>query len=156
MTLAPHTTNPVHLPGWVTLLGVGSADEQIDAFEQWRQVYYQEQTVLIQRNINKVADATEQLIAKLTRNQGIAVQTAYLRLSSLYNYTALILVSEGDFLKDTFRDAYVLAQEVEDEVSEEIMELSFSFASLSEYTREDIIYSQGFLLKRTPNSKPAQ
>lgn len=131
-----------------------SVNEKIDQFLQWKDIYSSELQQVLNRNVRKAQDAIESLIDKLASNKGIQVKEAYLKKNDgIQSISALLLVDQSDFISDEFREAYLMAEEIEDSVEEDIFHLDISFASKTEETREDNIYCQGYILKRAKDDE---
>jgi hypothetical protein len=81
-----------------------------------------------------------------------SVQDVYLRFNNSTSMTVLMLVDDEIFLSDEFDAAYELAKEIECSDKNDIFDIDFTFAAKTDNILEEVISSQGFLLKRA-NSK---
>jgi hypothetical protein len=150
-------TSPQRAHGWINFGSPHnpdtSANEKIEQFAQWKAVYEKEMKSLYNRNLSRAQEAVEKLISQLNQKKGIQVRDAYIKTNSIQEFSALLMVDYATFIDDEFREAYSLAEDIEEELEEEIFNIQISFASVTENTDQDKIICQGYVFKRQPNEQ---
>lgn len=131
-----------------------SPDEQIKHYEDWKDVFIGEMKTISLRNLTLAQDMIEKFIDTL-KAKNIVVTNAYMRHDHPYNVDVLLTVDEDTFLSDGFRDAYILARELQTNSTDGIFKLGISFSSMTAETDEDIIGCDGYLLKRQTDEQPS-
>lgn len=101
---------------------------------------------LFNANLKKAQTTSEQLFEELI-NTGIKIVSIHLKADAITSFNALLVADKEDFLKDEFRQAFIVARRLKNKNEDQTFNISFTFTPDSKTLDEDCLASDGFFLK---------
>lgn len=95
-------------------------------------------------NLDQAAKNTGKIYEQL-KQKGMTPISAHLKTDTFDRFDILITVSEEDVLKESFHDIYQMTRAMEEAVSEDGYNVSFSFINKSNQFDEDMLFSDGYI-----------
>ncbi|HUN02250.1 MAG TPA: hypothetical protein PLS00_05300 [Niabella sp.] len=135
---------------WIKEESVYTGDHLIDAYLKGKQDGKDEMIKILTRqfkdNIDIATSISEKLYAEAAKKK-INFKTIHLKADGITKFSALFIAKKGDFLSDKFRDIFVSARKLKNEVESDSFYISFSFMPDSKDVNEKCINADGFFLK---------
>lgn len=101
---------------------------------------------LFTNNLNKAKEISEKLFEEIT-NSGLKIKAIHLKAEAITSFNALFVSDKNDFLKDEFRNVFILARKYKSENENETFNISFTFTPDSNTLDENCLASDGFFVK---------
>lgn len=131
-----------------------TADDMIDAYFKGKETMVSETRKFMVRalteNINKTIKHRNELF-KYLKDKKYHPEVSYLRIKpvSISSFEILIMLPEEELLKDNFLDVYEYICKFEENVSEDLYAIHFSFTNSNKDFDENQLEADGFILKYT-------
>jgi hypothetical protein len=97
-------------------------------------------------NLEKAKIVSESLFETISKS-GLHLNSIHLKADTITSFRALFIANKEDFLKDEFRNVFVLARQVKLENENETFEISFLFTPDSKTLSERSLASDGYFIK---------
>lgn len=149
--VAAKTKEKEPTPNWQTQPDVITANDVIDAYFKGKEDGRTEQDRVYRSqfgsNLEKAKFVSESLYKKITSELGLHLKTIHLKADSITSFCALFVSDGDDFLKNEFRQAFVLARTTKNENENDTFEISFLFTPDSKFLSEKTLASDGYFIK---------
>lgn len=135
---------------WERDESVFTGDHLIDAYLKGKQDGKNEMTKILTRQFKeniKIATAISEKLYSEAAKKDINFKTIHLKAEGITRFSALFIAKKKDFLSDKFRDIFVSARKLKNEVESDSFYISFSFMPDSKDLNEKHINADGFFLK---------
>ncbi len=143
-----HIESQAH--NWQKQSDVVTHDDVIDAYIAGKEVGRNLEEKLrrdkFESNLKKATEVSEQLFNKIEAT-GATLKVIHLRADSITSFCGLFVVDPEDFLKDEFRQAFILAREAKLENEDDTFEISFLFTPYSPHLSEQMLFSDGYFIR---------
>ena len=100
----------------------------------------------LNENIKKSGLLTTYIVNALKNNRFNPID-AYLRINSIARFDVMITIPEEEYLKKEFLEMFDVISEIESSERDELYNVFISFCSVNQYFDEQIVSSDGFVLK---------
>lgn len=101
---------------------------------------------LFNNNLEKAQTLSEKLFEQITKSD-IKIKAVHLKAEAITSFSALFVSDNADFLKDDFRNVFILARKCKNENEDETFNISFTFTPDSKTLDENCLASDGFFVK---------
>jgi hypothetical protein len=135
---------------WKKEESVYTGDHLIDAYLKGKQDGKDEMFKILNKqfkfNIDIATSTSEKLFAAAAKKK-IKFKTIHLKADGITKFSALFIAKKDDYLSDKFRDIFVSARKLKNEVESDSFYISFLFMPDSKDVNEKSINADGFFLK---------
>lgn len=135
---------------WKKEESVYTGDHLIDAYLKGKQDGKDEMIKIINKqfkdNIEIATSISEKLFADAAKKH-IKFKTIHLKAEGITKFSVLFIAKKDDFLSDKFREIFVSARKLKNEVESDSFYISFMFLPDSKDVNEKSINADGFFLK---------
>jgi hypothetical protein len=139
-----------HTNTWEKQTNVITHNDVLDAYLKGKEEGKTEQQrvnqSLFTNNLEKAQTISENLFEQI-KSSGINLKAVHLKADAITSFYALFISDKGDFLKDEFRQVFLLARQSKHESENETFNISFTFTPDSEKLDENCLASDGFFVK---------
>jgi len=101
---------------------------------------------LFDKNLEKAKAVCENIFQELSE-ANINLKAIHLKADAITNFYALFISKKEDFLKDDFRNAFIVARKYKNQIEDSTFFISFTFTPDSESLDENCLTSDGFFIK---------
>jgi hypothetical protein len=145
------SVKPPQIPqNWKKEESVYTGDHLIDAYLKGKQDGKDEMIKILTKqfkdNVDIATTISEKLYSEAAKKK-INFKTIHLKADGITKFSALFIAKKNDFLSDKFRDIFVSARKLKNEVESDSFYISFSFMPDSKDLNEKCINADGFFLK---------
>ena len=145
------SVKPSQIPqNWKKEESVYTGDHLIDAYLKGKQDGKDEMIKILTKqfkdNVDIATSISEKLFSEAAKKK-INFKTIHLKADGITKFSALFIAKKSDFLADKFRDVFVSARKLKNEVESDSFYISFSFMPDSKDLNEKCINADGFFLK---------
>jgi hypothetical protein len=127
-------------------------DDMINAFLQGKIYERKEQQKILYKtfksNFEKVTKSCENILEYI-RELSIEAQSINLKIDSITNFDAIVLVSKKDYMSSKFSEVYSEAIRIRKNLSESDIHLFFNFMAITENLSVDLMALDGYNLTYT-------
>ena len=135
---------------WKKEESVYTGDHLIDAYLKGKQDGKDEiieiLTKQLKHNIDIATSVSEKLYSDAAKKK-IRFKSIHLKADSITKFSALFVTKKEDFISDKFRDIFIIARKLKNEVENDSFYISFSFIPDSKDLNEKSLNADGFFLK---------
>lgn len=139
-----------HSNNWQKQTNVITHNDVLEAYLKGKEAGKTEQQRVNQSlfdiNLQKAKSVSEKLFEQLA-SDGFKLKAIHLKADAITNFYALFISSKSDFLKDEFRNAFIVARKYKTEIDESTFSISFTFTPDSDSLDEDCLASDGYFIK---------
>jgi hypothetical protein len=135
---------------WEKQESVYTGDNLIDAYligkEDGKNQMITILTNQFKKNIDIATSTAEKLYSEALKKK-INFKSIHLRADSITKFSALFITEKSDFVSNKFRNIFISARKLKDEVESESFYITFSFMPNTKDLSEKCLSSDGFFLK---------
>ena len=139
-----------YVGNWQEQTNVFNHNDLIEAYIKGKEAGKTEQQrvnqSLFNTNLQKAQSVSEELFAQLN-DAGLKINAVHLKADAITRFDALFVSDKKAFLKDDFRNAFILARRFKQENETETFDISFTFTPDSNTLDENCLTSDGFFIK---------
>ncbi len=135
---------------WQKQSNVISYNDILDAYLKGKEAGKTEQQrvnqSLFDTNLEKAQEVSEKLFEEITHS-GVNIKAIHLKAEAITSFSALFVSDTNDFLKEDFRNVFILARKIKNESEDQTFSISFTFTPASKNLDENCLASDGFFAK---------
>lgn len=145
----PFSSSPLPI-NWKKEASVYTSDNVIEAYLKGKQDGKDEMTKILTRQFNdnlKIATDTSERLFQEAAKKKIGFKSIHLKADGITKFSAIFVTKMEDFVNDKFRDIFVTARNIKNDVESDSFYITFTFMPDSEHVNEKCIASDGYFLK---------
>lgn len=135
---------------WQKETDVFTGDDVLNAYIQGKEDQKDEMKRIYESKFNSNILRSQEISEKLCvaiSDKGLKIHSIHLKADSVTKFSALFFVDENDFIKDEFKDAFIIARAFKKETEDSTFSIDFNFAHHSISVDEKCLANDGFFLK---------
>ncbi len=102
----------------------------------------------------KAAQCLSESLFDAITDSGLGLKSIYLKADAITSFCALFVSDAEDFLKEEFRNVFILARKYKIQSEDELFSISFLFTPDTKFLREQALLSDGYVsFYRRPHLK---
>lgn len=121
-------------------------DTYFQGFKDGKDEIFNKLNKQLRLNIKKATTVSEKIFTE-AKSKNVAFKSIHLKAEDIYNFNALFIIDQEDFLNDKFKNILKIARNFKEEATKENFYISINFAPFSENLNEKAILADGFFLK---------
>ncbi len=135
---------------WIKKSSVYTGDQLIDAYLKGKQDGKDEMVKILSKqfknNIEIATSISEKLYSE-ARQKKIFFKTIHLKADGITKFSALFVSKKADYISEKFRDIFISARNLRDEVESDSFYITFSFIPDSKDLSDKSLNADGFFLR---------
>ena len=135
---------------WQKQTNVITHNDVLDAYLKGKEAGKTEQQrvnqSLFDNNLAKAQTVSEKLFDEIKKT-GIKIDSIHLKADAITSFSALFVSDKNDFLKEEFRNVFIIARNIKNESEDQTFSISFTFTPHSNTLDENCLASDGFFAK---------